>query len=131
MQKIISYLSKLDYLVAIGCVLWGIYYSDYLVMAAGFLGFFLARLNLAQRVQKRLEKYLVKKKTTEDHSSLLAEQEKIYDENLLSIPSKTDTNFKDLPVIQYTVVQITPSKHNLLAKPGAFTQTANNNNRFC
>lgn len=131
MQKIISYLSKLDYLVAIGCVLWGIYYSDYLVMAAGVLGFFLARLNLAQRVQKRLEKYLVKKKTTEDHSSLLAEQEKIYDENLLSTASKADITFKNLPAIQYTVVQIMPSKHNLLAKPGALTQTANNNNHFC
>ena len=117
MQKIISYLSKLDYLVAVGCVIWGIYHSDYLIVTAGVLGFFLARLNLAQRVQKRLEKYLVKKKTTEDHSSLLAEQERIYDEKLLDNASNTEMNFRELPPIQYTTVQATFSKHNLLTKP--------------
>lgn len=131
MQKVIQYLSKLDYLVAAGCVVWGIYYADYLVIAAGVLGFFLARLNLAQRVQKRLEKYLVKKKNTEDHSALLAEQEKIYDEKLLDASNTQDIDYSKLAPIQYTSVQALPSKHNILLKPGVLELSANNKNQFC
>lgn len=131
MQKVIQYLSKLDYLVAAGCIIWGIYYSDYLVVAAGVFGFFLARLNLAQRVQKRLEKYLVKKKTTEDHSDLLAEQEKIYDERLLNASNTQDIDYSKLEPIQYTLVQALPSKHNLLLKPGVLDLNANNKNQIC
>lgn len=131
MQKVIQYLSKLDYLVAAGCIIWGIYYSDYLVLAAGVLGFFLARLNLAQRVQKRLEKYLVKKKTTEDHSALLAEQEKIYDEKILDTTTNQNIDYSKLAPIQYASVQALPSKHNVLLKPGVLELKANDKNQFC
>ena len=51
--------------------------------------------------------------------------------HLLGLEKKSEISFKDLEPIQYTVIQLLPSKHNLLAKPGALEHTANDKNRFC
>lgn len=130
MQKIITFLSKLDYVVALGCIAWGLYYSDYWIVLAGVMGLFLAKLNLASRVQKRLEKYLVKKKSTEDHSALLAEHEKMYETSIL-VEKKEAVDFSKIPDIQYTNVHAGQSKHNLILKPRALALTADNSSKIC
>lgn len=118
MEKLFSFLSKLDYFVSAGVIGYGIYKLDWLYILVGLLSLGLARYNLSKRVRARLEKYLIKKRQVEDHSNLLKEHEKLYDDRPIEETPQVPASFQPKQ-IQYVSVQLAPSKHNKLLAPGA------------
>lgn len=73
-NKSLTALNRLDWLVAAGTLVAGIYLSSPWLIAAGFLGFATAWYKPAERIKRRLEKKFLRKKTVaSDAKSVQAE----------------------------------------------------------
>lgn len=75
MEKLIRYLGKLDWVVALGTLAWGLYTQSSWIIGAGVFSVFMAWYKPADRIKARLEKLIVRKKakTTDDSGQTLSE----------------------------------------------------------
>lgn len=126
MQKSLRLFSALDWVVASITLLVGLWLLNGWVILAGTIALAIAWYSPAKRVSARLQKYLFKKRQTEDHSSVLLREDEFYaslrpDVNQASKASQGPDGLGEAPPVDFTLrpytyaqVRLNSSRHNLL-----------------
>ncbi len=106
MQKLIRSLHLVDYLVGAGTVAYGIYDHSWLIGSLGLSGLVLARMNLADKLSKRLEGYLRRKQTV----SVVAPLE----ESAVQVAPPTTMNDYGMTRLNNGELSVGSSRHSVL-----------------
>lgn len=126
MKPLIRYLNRLDLVLSLGSLGWGLWFQNYWALAGGVLGLLMTWYNPAEKLQAKLQaKFLRKGPPPSDASALLAE-------DLFYRPTGDATDSDAAPaevpapsasLPTYSLgplppsVYLNPSKHNWMTAP--------------
>jgi hypothetical protein len=121
MNKLISHLSALDWLVSGSTLAFGIYQQNLLLIGLGVLGLLLAWYKPAARFKSHLEKKFLRKKVAQSDTGAILAEDAFYSEVLgaetapdaiLARGSETPTNFRG--TLQPGTLYFSSHRHNLV-----------------
>lgn len=119
MNKLISYLSALDWLVS-GCTLaLGLYQQNVLLIGVGVFGLLLAWLKPAARVKAYLEKKFLRKKTAQSDTQAVLAEDAFYaqvldDDGAEPSPAVSDTPANFSANLPAGALRFSGHRHNLV-----------------